>query len=67
MEVTQDLGFMLYDVVFRKKKVKKKEKVENQPVFFQARLEKGVLITTPDRVVADPGLREEVLQCSCKH
>jgi len=63
IDESQDFGLMLYDVVFRKKK----GKVDNQAVFFQARLEQGVLITSPDRVIADPGQREEVLRCSYKH
>jgi len=57
---TRDLGLMLYDVTIRP------GNVGNQPVFFAARLETGVLDTTPERVLSDPVQREEVLLCSCK-
>jgi len=67
IEVSQDLGLMLYDVVFQKKKMKEKEGVDNQAVFFHARLEQGVMETSPDRVIVDPGQREEVLRCSYMH
>jgi len=55
---TRDLGLMLYDVLFRG------NGKANRPVFFQARLEGGVLDTRPERVFPDPAVREEVLACS---
>jgi CRISPR-associated protein Cas5d len=56
LPVSEDLGPMLYDVVFRPD--------GNRPVFFSARLENGIMNTTPEMVLGDPALREEVLQCS---
>jgi CRISPR-associated protein Cas5d len=60
IDETRDLGLMLYDVVFRNKGA------ANRPVFFQARLEKGVLDTRPETALADAGVREEVLACSSR-
>jgi CRISPR-associated protein Cas5d len=57
--VSQDLGPMLYDIVFRAD--------GNRPVFFPARLENGVLNTRPEAVLSDPAQRQEVLQCSYRH
>ena len=53
-----DMGMMLYDIVFRPD--------QNRAVFFPARLENGVLSTHPEKVIADPKLRQEVLACSYK-
>ncbi len=56
--ISEDLGRMLYDIVFRPD--------GNRPVFFSARLENGVMDTRPESVLADPAQRQEVLQCSYK-
>jgi CRISPR-associated protein Cas5d len=56
--VTEELGRMLYDIVFRPE--------GNRPVFFSARLDNGVMDTRPEVVLQDQGLREEVLKCSYK-
>jgi CRISPR-associated protein Cas5d len=56
--ITEDLGRMLYDIVFRAD--------GNRPVFFSARLENGVMDTKPEAVLTDQGRREELLQCSYK-
>jgi len=56
LPVSEDLGPMLYDVVFRPE--------GNHPVFFSARLENGIMNTRPDIVLSDPTQRQEVLQCS---
>lgn len=56
--LSQDLGPMLYDIVFRPD--------GNRPVFFPARLENGVMDTRPEAVLSEPSLREEVLRCSYK-
>lgn len=53
---TRDLGFMLYDIVYRKGK--------NTPVFFAARLEEGTLHCDPDIALKDPAERKELLACS---
>jgi CRISPR-associated protein Cas5d len=57
--VTEDLGRMLYDIVFRPE--------GNRPVFFPARLENGVMDTRPEAVLREQAQREEVLKCSYKH
>ena len=59
LPVSQDLGLMLYDIVFRAD--------GNRPIFFSARLENGVLNTRPEAVLDDPTQRQEVLQCSYRH
>jgi CRISPR-associated protein Cas5d len=56
--ITEDLGRMLYDVVFRPE--------GNRAVFFDARLERGVMDTRPESVLPDVDRRTEVLQCSYK-
>lgn len=56
--VTQELGRMLYDIVFRSE--------GNTPVFFSARLENGEMDTRPEIVLRDRAQREEVLRCSYK-
>jgi CRISPR-associated protein Cas5d len=50
------LGMMLYDVIFRAS--------GNRAVFFDAELRNGSLETDPERAIADPELREELLACS---
>jgi len=59
IDETQDLGLMLYDIAFD-------GDGGNRPVFFHARLEAGVLETTPEQVLTEPAVREEVLACSSK-
>lgn len=56
LDVTEDLGRMLYDITFRPN--------GNQPVFFHARLDRGVMDTRPEAVLKQETLREEVLACS---
>ncbi len=56
--VTEDLGRMLYDIVFRPE--------GNRPIFFSARLENGVMDTRPETVLPEGAQREEVLKCSYK-
>lgn len=56
--VTEDLGRMLYDIVFRPE--------GNRPIFFPARLEDGVMDTRPETVLTEAAQREELLQCSYK-
>jgi len=57
--ISEDLGRMLYDIVFRPE--------GNRPVFFSARLENGFLDTRPDVVLKEAAQREEVLKCSYRH
>ena len=54
--ITEDLGRMLYDIVFRAD--------GNKPVFFSARLQDGVMDTRPESVLPEAAQREEVLRCS---
>lgn len=54
--VTEDLGRMLYDIIFRPD--------GNQAVFFDAKLTEGVMDTRPESVLADEARRREVLRCS---
>ncbi len=54
--VEEDLGRMLYDIVFRPE--------GNRPLFFDARLERGRMDTRPEVVLKDAAEREEVLRCS---
>jgi CRISPR-associated protein Cas5d len=54
--ITEDLGRMLYDIVFRPE--------GNKPVFFSARLQNGVMDTRPEAVLPEAAQREEVLRCS---
>jgi CRISPR-associated protein Cas5d len=56
--VTEELGRMLYDIVFRPD--------GNRPVFFSARLENGVMDTRPEVVLPETAEREELLKCSYK-
>lgn len=56
--VTEDLGRMLYDIVFRPE--------GNRPIFFSARLKNGVMDTRPEAVLSESSQREEVLKCSYK-
>jgi CRISPR-associated protein Cas5d len=56
--VTEDLGRVLYDVVFRPE--------GNRAVFFDAKLANGIMDTRPEVVLGDDPVRQEVLQCSYK-
>jgi CRISPR-associated protein Cas5d len=56
--LTEDLGRMVYDIVFRPD--------GNRAVFFSAHLENGVMDTRPEAVLRDPATRQEVLACSFK-
>jgi CRISPR-associated protein Cas5d len=56
--ITEDLGRMLYDIVFRQN--------GNRPVFFAARLENGHMDTRPEAVLPDAAVRQEVLACSSR-
>jgi len=56
--VTEDLGRMLYDIIFRPE--------GNQPIFFSARLENGFMNTHPEAVLSERAQREEILKCSYK-
>jgi CRISPR-associated protein Cas5d len=58
---TRDLGLMLYDIIFDPKGK------SNMPVFFQAKLENGRMITQAMRVIPDVELRRRVLACSYRH
>jgi hypothetical protein len=49
---------MLYDVIFRPD--------GNQAIFFEAKLNAGVMDTRPEAVLTDDARRQEVLQCSYK-
>jgi CRISPR-associated protein Cas5d len=56
--VTEELGRMLYDIVFRPE--------GNRPIFFSARLQNGAMDTRPEVVLPDPAQRAEFLKCSYK-
>lgn len=56
LDITEDLGRMLYDITFRPE--------GNQPVFFRARLDRGVMDTRPEVVLEQESIRSEVLACS---
>jgi CRISPR-associated protein Cas5d len=56
---TMDLGLMLYDIAFSRDP----KKTRNEAVFFNARIEKGVIVTDPQMVLADERQRELVLSC----
>jgi CRISPR-associated protein Cas5d len=58
ISVTEDLGRMLYDIIFRSE--------GNQAIFFDARLTGGVMDTRPEAVLTGDARRQEVLQCSYK-
>lgn len=51
-----EIGRMLYDIAF--------SPAGNRALFFDARLEHGVLDTDPERVLGDPARRESLLRCS---
>ena len=55
---TIDLGLMLYDIVFSAD-----PKSANEAVFFQARIERGVMITDPVVALPDDDQRARVLSC----
>jgi len=56
--VTEDLGRILYDIVFRPE--------GNRAVFFDAKLKDGVMDTRPEVVLGGDAARQEVLNCSYK-
>jgi len=58
IDESRELGLMLYDIAFRD------QGRGNRPVFFEARLDGGVLVTDPEVALPDPALRAEVLACS---
>lgn len=58
IEDSLDIGRMLYDIVFRSD--------GNRAMFFEARLENGVMETRPALVLSESVRREEVLACSYK-
>ena len=53
-----DIGRMLYDIIFRPG--------GNRAVFFQARVQQGVLDTRPEQAVPDEAVRQELMACSYK-
>lgn len=55
--LTFEPGRMLYDIIFHP------DYKENRPVFFDARIEAGVLNTRAEDVLEDDQLRKEVLAC----
>lgn len=55
--VTEDLGRMLYDIVFRP--------AGNRPLFFSAQLSNGIMDTRPEAVLTEEQ-RQEILKCSYK-
>ncbi|MGI8551102.1 MAG: type I-C CRISPR-associated protein Cas5c [Dehalococcoidia bacterium] len=55
VDATAELGLMLYDIAFAKS--------GNVPVFFAARLEKGVLNTEPSQVLPDEETRVRLGLC----
>jgi len=57
---SRELGWMLYDVVFRD------HGAANRPVFFKAALDAGVMVTDPAVVLTDAAQKEEVMACSYK-
>lgn len=57
--LNEDLGRMLYDIVFRPE--------GNRAVFFSAKAENGRIDTRPEVALPDAVLREEVLRCSYRH
>jgi CRISPR-associated protein Cas5d len=58
LDQTEDLGRMLYDIVFRPD--------GNRAVFFDAKISRGVMDTRPESVLGNQSNREELLQCSYK-
>ena len=57
-EISMDLGLMLYDIAYGRPDTKEK----NEAVFFEARIENGIMVTDPERVLAE-AQRELVLRC----
>jgi CRISPR-associated protein Cas5d len=53
-----EIGRMLYDITFRPD--------GNRAMFFEARLENGLMETRPELVLSEDCRREEVLACSYK-
>lgn len=58
LDITEDLGRMLYDIVFRPD--------GNRAVFFDAKLLNGTMDTRPETVLQANPSREELLACSYK-
>jgi len=56
--ITEDLGRMVYDIAFLPD--------GNRAMFFNAKLENGVMDTRPEVALEDDARRQEVLQCSYK-
>ncbi len=56
--INEDLGRMVYDIAFLPE--------GNHAMFFNAKLEGGVMDTRPEVVLEDDARRQEVLQCSYK-
>jgi CRISPR-associated protein Cas5d len=56
--LNEDLGRMVYDIAFLPE--------GNRAMFFNAKLENGVMDTRPEVVLEDDARRQEVLQCSYK-
>lgn len=59
LDVTEDLGRMLYDIVFA-------GEAGHRPVFFDAKLERGAMDARPEAVLKNEQTRAEVLACSYK-
>jgi CRISPR-associated protein Cas5d len=53
------VGLMLYDIIYGGESSKR----GNEAVFFDARIEHGVIDTNPETVLTDAGTRQRVLQC----
>ncbi len=58
VDLSEDLGRMLYDIVFRPE--------GNRAVFFDAKIEGGIMDTRPEIVLKANTNREELLTCSYK-
>ncbi len=56
---TAHLGLVLYDIIY----APNTRNAQNEAVFFQARIERGVINTDPDQVIEDPELRRRLLTC----
>jgi hypothetical protein len=59
VEDTAALGLMLYDIVY----ASGRRGGQNEAVFFNARIDRGVIDTDPERVIEDAGLRRRLLTC----
>ena len=56
--IDEEVGRMLYDIAFLPD--------GNRALFFDAKIQNGVMDTRPEAVIADAARREEMLQCSYK-